>query len=78
MAIVMMTTDIDMPGRPRRAWYSKDTATLKEVSVATYQVLTQCVQVRRLAGWMAVGMSSRLSFAIFCFSKLVILREKQN
>lgn len=55
MAIAMMTTDIDMPGRPKQSWYAKDDATLKSVAIAAYEILIYCVDRRRIAGWKAVG-----------------------
>ena len=57
MAIVMMTTDIDMPGRPLQKWYAADVAKLKSVAIAAYEILTYCVQTQSLAGWRAVGMT---------------------
>ena len=51
----MMTTDIDMPGRPRQAWYAKDDATLRSVAIAAYEALVYCVDGLGYAGWKSVG-----------------------
>ena len=59
MAIVMMTQDIDMPGRPHQPWYNKDVARLGDLASAASALLEGCVQsstgLRSSTGWMNVG-----------------------
>ena len=57
MAIVMMTFDIDMPGRPRQTWYAHDRATLFNVAVVAYETLIHCVHEWGQAGWTSGGKS---------------------
>ena len=57
----MMTTDIDMPGRPQQDWYAKDAGKLGDLATAAFEILGRCVRLSSSlisgTGWKNVGMS---------------------
>ena len=55
MAIVMMTYDIDMPGRPQQTWYAHDHARLLDVAYVAYETLIHCLHGSGQAGWKSIG-----------------------
>ena len=55
LAITMMTEDIDMPGRAKRAWYASDVATFDEVWVAASSINNWCADRKGKPGWTSVG-----------------------
>lgn len=60
MAIVMMTADIDMPGRRSQSWHNRDIARIGDIALAAFEILEGCVQsstgLASSPGWKNVGM----------------------
>lgn len=56
----MMTTDIDMPGRPVQRFHTQDTTKLGDLATAAFDIWEQCVHtstsLTKKTGWLNVGM----------------------